>query len=74
VDLAAVAVESGEDADYFDVEIASLVPMADDGLIEIGERSVTVLEHARPALRIVAAAFDRYYMAADQMKRHAAAV
>ncbi len=74
VDLAAVAVQFGEGADYFDGEIASLVPMADDGLIEIGERSVTVLEHARPALRIVAAAFDRYYTAANQMKRHAAAV
>jgi hypothetical protein len=73
MDLAAVAVQSGEGANYFDGEIASLVPMAGDGLIEIGEQSVTVLEHAarhsgrrshiRPLL-----------YAANQMKRHAAAV
>jgi oxygen-independent coproporphyrinogen-3 oxidase len=73
-DLAATAVEYGEAEDYFDTEIAALVPMADDGLIDIEDRTVTVLDHARPALRIVAAAFDRYFTAANQEKRHAAAV
>ena len=46
--------------DYFAADLEALEPLAADGLVEIGERSIAVTPRGRLLMRAVAMAFDRY--------------
>lgn len=63
--------EIGLDPTFAD-EVASLAPLADDGLLTIDGRHLAITERGRPYVRIVAAAFDAYLAASRS--RHSAAV
>ena len=74
VDLSALAFAHGEPPAYFADEIAALAPFVEDGLVSVSHGRVTVADRGRPALRAVAAVFDRYLEAAPDAPRHAVAV
>ena len=57
VDLAGAGSEAGCG---FETALTSLRPLADQGLVEIADRTVRITERGRPYLRLVAAAFDAY--------------
>ena len=57
VDLAGAGSEAGCG---FETALTSLRPLADQGLLEIADRTVRITERGRPYLRLVAAAFDAY--------------
>ena len=46
--------------DYFATELKSLVPLADDGLVEIASDAIHVTPRGRLLVRTVAMVFDRY--------------
>ena len=46
--------------DYFSEELARLEPMINDGLVERGDRSISITPRGRLLIRSVAMAFDRY--------------
>ncbi len=73
VDLDAAAALFAGPAPSFSEELASLRVFEEEGLIELHGRRILVKEAARPALRIVCAAFDTY-LAQSAAPRHAAAV
>ena len=60
VDLVAEAKSFGAEPGIFDQNLADLVPLKVDGLVEIDGYQVTVPEGARLAVRAVCAAFDNY--------------
>jgi oxygen-independent coproporphyrinogen III oxidase len=60
VDLAAIAAAHRREPDVFATELARIDAMADDGIATRDGYRVAVPEAARPYLRTVAAAFDRY--------------
>jgi oxygen-independent coproporphyrinogen-3 oxidase len=47
-------------ADYFDVELQALRPLADDGLVAIESDGIVVTPRGRLLVRAVAMVFDRY--------------
>jgi oxygen-independent coproporphyrinogen III oxidase len=59
-------------ANRFPGETDALVPLADEGLLEIDGARIAVTERGRPYVRIAAAAFDAYLTASQ--KRHSIAV
>ncbi len=60
-DLDALAHLAGERADtYFSDELASLAPLAREGLLEIEGARIRVTENGRPFVRVIASAFDTY--------------
>jgi oxygen-independent coproporphyrinogen-3 oxidase len=73
-DTAAIAASHGETPDIFAEALASLAPMAADGLVALDGPRVAVTEAGRPALRAVAAAFDAYLGAQNFQIRHSSAV
>ena len=73
VDLAAAAARFPQTRPDFTQELAALRIFEDEGLIELDGTRIRVKEFARPALRIVCAAFDTY-LAQNAAPRHAAAV
>ena len=61
LDFDAIGTEQGIDfRTYFAGEIARLRPLADDGLIELGDAGVTISAKGRLLLRSIAMVFDRY--------------
>ena len=56
----------------FAAELATLAPLAAQGLVDLDGARITVTDKGRPYIRIAAAAFDAY-LAASQ-KRHSVAV
>lgn len=73
-DLAAMARAGERPEGWFDAELATLAPMAEDGLVEIAGRVLRVTETGRPFVRLAAAAFDEYLARAASGPRHARAV
>ncbi|HEX8740833.1 MAG TPA: oxygen-independent coproporphyrinogen III oxidase [Casimicrobiaceae bacterium] len=57
-------------ADYFRGELASLEPLAADGLVDIGDDAITVTPRGRMLVRAVAMRFDRHWMMAQQHATH----
>jgi len=61
LDFDSVGAEYGVSfADYFAPDLAALVPLAADGLVELDGRSVRVTPRGRLLVRTVAMQFDRY--------------
>lgn len=60
VDVGACCRAHQSDPDTLDTALAALKPMADDGLLEIDDHTVTMTERGRPFVRTAAAAFDGY--------------
>ena len=60
VDLGEACAESDAPAQDFAAELAALVPMQRDGLVEIDGSRVRITEYGRPLTRSVCAVFDRY--------------
>ena len=52
--------------DYFPRELAALVPLAEDGLVEMGERSFSLTPIGRLLMRNVGMCFDAYLPAHQQ--------
>lgn len=73
-DVAAVLRRFGRDADTLDAEIAALDYLEQAGVVSVFNRQIRVQNSARPALRLVAAAFDAYRDPAASQTRHAVAV
>lgn len=71
VDLDAVARHHGAGAD-FAPELASLAPLAADGIVAIDGHRLHLTEAGRPFVRLVAAAFDTYLQSGKA--RHSKAV
>jgi len=57
-------------ADYFAPEIASLAPLADDGLIAFDDRGLRVTARGRLLVRAVAMHFDRYLRQAQSQAQY----
>lgn len=74
VDLGEVANAFGRCPAEFAEDIARCQAFARDGLAEIKGWRITVTERGRPALRVIASAFDAYLRQPQPEKRHAAAV
>ncbi len=73
VDLDMTGDEMGDvRRDYFDDELQSLIPLEQEGLVEIDTHCIRVTEKGRPFLRVIATAFDAYL--ADNRGRHSVAV
>ncbi|MBI4184601.1 MAG: oxygen-independent coproporphyrinogen III oxidase [Proteobacteria bacterium] len=72
VDLIQVAAAHGDSAAGFRAEMEALAPLVADRLVEINGPVVAVTEGGRPLVRVVAAAFDRYYSV--ERKAHARAL
>ena len=74
VDLEAICETYDRPVNHFDDELASLAPMAEDGLIEIDGRHIRVPETGRVWVRVACAAFDQYMTGGDGQPRHSRAV
>lgn len=72
VDLGTVNEPNSMLAADFSSELDSLIPLAQDGIVRIEGRRVTMTEQGRPFVRLVAAAFDAYL--ASSRARHSIAV
>ena len=72
VDLAPYEAKDGAPDDGFAAERARLLPMADDGLVNLDGDHVEVTEAERPFVRSVCAVFDTYLQTGKG--RHSAAV
>ncbi len=72
VDLDVVRQDYGMLGASFDRELASLLPLARDGIVEIEGLRIRVTEVGRPFLRAAASHFDRYLEAGEA--RHSQAV
>ena len=57
-------------AEYFAPDLAALVPLAADGLVELTERGLKVTPRGRLLVRTVAMQFDRYLREAKQMAQY----
>ena len=57
-------------ADCFRDELASLEPLAADGLVDITDEAITVTPRGRLVVRAVAMRFDRHWMQAQQHATH----
>lgn len=69
VDLARFCGEQGVDITEFSGALTQLRALATDGLVELDRYHIRIPEDARQAVRLVAAAFDRYLVPREQ--RHA---
>jgi len=56
--------------EYFATDLASLAPLADDGLIELTPRGIKVTTRGRLLVRTVAMHFDRYLREAQQKAQY----
>lgn len=74
VDLGAIAARFGRTTGHFSAELARCDRFIAEGLATREGNVLGVTERGRPALRVVAAAFDAYLGARDEKPRHAAAV
>ena len=72
VDLTEICRRYGRPPDNFAAELATLAPMEADGLVVVEDSRIRVRAEARPYLRTVCAAFDRYLEAGETL--HALAV
>ena len=72
-DVGAMCRAHGYDESALDRELASLSPLAADGIAAVAGRKVTVAASARPLVRSVCAAFDAYWTGGAE-QRHAKAV
>ena len=72
VDYGVLALEHGYAIDAFDAAKTALIDLAEDGVVELTDRRVTVTPRGQPFLRLAAAAFDAYLAAAPA--RHTVAV
>jgi oxygen-independent coproporphyrinogen-3 oxidase len=72
VDYGVLALEHGYAIDAFDATKTALIDLAEDGVVELTDRRVTVTPRGQPFLRLAAAAFDAYLAAAPA--RHTVAV
>jgi oxygen-independent coproporphyrinogen-3 oxidase len=70
-DLEAVARRHGVAGDFFDSDLAGLVPLESQGLVSCSDRTVVVSEAGRPLVRVVASLFDAHLAKAG---RHSSAV
>ena len=61
VDLGVEAERFGREAKMFDASVAALIPLQADGLVSIDGSRIVVPDGARLAVRVVCAAFDRYF-------------
>lgn len=68
----AVDLETFGGKGQFATELAALLPLCEQGLLQISGDRIAVTEPGRPYLRIAASAFDTYLAAAE--KRHSVAV
>ena len=57
-------------AEYFDLEVAALAPMAADGLVEVTPDAIRVTPKGRLLVRPVAMLFDRLLREAAEEKRY----
>src|SRR5262249_3053125 len=57
-------------AEYFAPDLASLLPLALDGLVELAARSLKVTPRGRLLVRTVAMHFDRYLREAQQQAQY----
>ncbi len=73
-DIGAVCLAEGWPEDALDAGLAACRPFAEDGLAEISGRRLRITERGRPAMRVVAAAFDGYLAKQADRPRHAVAV
>jgi oxygen-independent coproporphyrinogen-3 oxidase len=71
VDVGVLAARHGSDQS-FEAEFAALVPLAEEGMVQIDGRRIRVTEDGRPFLRLVASAFDTYLPAGTA--RHSKAI
>lgn len=53
---------------YFAVELACLIPMAEDGLVKLTGKQIEVMPFGRLLLRNIAMAFDYYHQPAEAQK------
>ncbi len=56
--------------DYFAPDLASLLPLAEDGLVEMDEHGITVTPRGRLLVRTVAMHFDRYLREAKERAQY----
>ncbi len=61
-------------AKYFAAEIEHLLPLADDGLIELDQSGVVITQKGRLLLRSIAMVFDRYINQAQNDNRFSKAI
>ncbi len=71
VNVDAIAAKHGS-AERFDAEFETLAPLAEEGLVAISGRTISVTEEGRPFLRLAASAFDAYLAASEA--KHSKAV
>ncbi|MGF1445954.1 MAG: oxygen-independent coproporphyrinogen III oxidase [Pikeienuella sp.] len=57
-----------------DADLQTVQDFVDDGLAEIVGRRLRITDRGRPAMRVIAAAFDTHLRAASETRRHAVAV
>jgi oxygen-independent coproporphyrinogen-3 oxidase len=57
-------------ADYFAPELAALKPLADDGLVEVNERRLSVTSRGRLLVRTIAMPFDRHLREARERTQY----
>ena len=57
-------------AEYFAPDLASLAPLAADGLVELADRSLKVTPRGRLLVRTVAMQFDRYLREAQRSTQY----
>ncbi|GMG81388.1 oxygen-independent coproporphyrinogen III oxidase [Paralimibaculum aggregatum] len=75
VDLGDLCAAHGRAPGALDAELAACLGFVEDGLARIEDRRLSVTERGRPALRVIAAAFDAHLAAAQATgPRHAVAV
>lgn len=59
---------------YFSDELVELNTMADDGLLELNEKNITVTSKGRLLIRNICMVFDRYLKKPDQNRRFSKAI
>jgi len=57
-------------ADYFAPELAALKPLADDGLVEVSDRRLSVTSRGRLLVRTIAMPFDRHLREARERTQY----
>jgi oxygen-independent coproporphyrinogen-3 oxidase len=60
--------------EYFADALLQLVPLADDGLVDVNEQHIVATSRGRLMLRIIAMCFDRYISAQATQMRHSRAL
>lgn len=74
VDLPEICGRYSLPENYFDEDLARLVPLQEDGIVRITGRTVIVDPRYRVLTRVVCEAFDRYAHEEQAFRRHAQAV